>query len=227
MKTTKIKVRVTYTEELLGTLPANDQLYDEYIASNAPDAMTRKQEIEMFGVEQVADKGMTVFPRLEDGRPFIYDYQWKGFFKEACGMLRRADDTLSKKAMAYKKVIDGNVFVQGEDAANKRAIVLRLPKGGMVGCCQRPLRADTPQGQRVAIASSETVPAGTVQEFTVVLLNSVLAKLVLEWLDYGELHGTGQWRNSGKGSFVYAAYDEKGKWIGGTDAEAEAAAKAK
>ena len=32
---------------------------------------------------------MTVFPRTEDGRPFLYDYQIKGFFKDACGCLSR------------------------------------------------------------------------------------------------------------------------------------------
>ena len=26
--------------------------------------------------------------------------------------------------------------------------------------------------------------------------------LIHEWLDYGKLHGTGQWRNSGKGRFT-------------------------
>lgn len=28
-------------------------------------------------------------------------------------------------------------------------------------------------------------------------------KAVLEWLEYGQLRGIGQWRNSGKGRFSY------------------------
>ena len=38
---------------------------------------------------------------------------------------------------------------------------------------------------------------------------------VIEWLEYGYYHGTGQWRNSSKGRFVYQILDEKGDVIGG------------
>ena len=34
-------------------------------------------------------------------------------------------------------------------------------------------------------------------------------KVVREWLDYGQLRGIGQWRNSGKGRFTYIAYEVK------------------
>lgn len=205
MKT--IKVKVTYTEELLGTSPANPQLYEDFIASNAPDAPSRKQEIEAHGVKEVTEKAMTVFPRLNDDEllalghkqgedvAFTWDYQWKGYFKDSCGMLRNATGTKSSKLTAYKKKIDGLVFVK------ERKIPLVLPDGCTFGECQRPLRADTPQGPRVALAYSETAPAGTTQEFTIVLLKDDMAGLVHEWLDYGILHGTGQWRNSGKGRF--------------------------
>lgn len=204
----EIKVRVTFIEELLGTSPANEELYKDFIASNAPDAPSRKEEIEAHGVKEVAEKTMTVFPRLTaeeceamgfdaaDEVPFTWDYQWKGFFKDACGMLRRASGTRSKKFTAYKKQIDGLVFI------DQRKVPLVLPEVGMIGECQRPLRADTAQGPRVALAYSETVPAGTTQEFTIQLLNKDLEPLVREWLDYGELHGHGQWRSSGKGRFT-------------------------
>lgn len=144
---------------------------------------------------------MTVFPRMEDGRPFTYDYQWKGFFKDSCGMLRRADKTRSKGLKAYKKEIDGLVFV------SPRHIPLVLPEGATIGECQRPLRAQTAQGERVALAHSETVPAGTTQTFQVHVLRDDLMPLVLEWLAYGRLHGTGQWRNSGKGRFTHVTRD--------------------
>lgn len=144
---------------------------------------------------------MTVFPRMEDGQPFTYDYQWKGFFKDSCGMLRRADKTRSKSLKAYKKEIDGLVFV------SPRHIPLVLPEGATIGECQRPLRAQTAQGERVALAHSETVPAGTTQTFQVHVLRDDLMPLVLEWLAYGRLHGTGQWRNSGKGRFTHVWHD--------------------
>lgn len=195
MKT--LKVKVTYTEELLGTASANPELHREFIASKAPDAPSREDEIASLGVEAVEEKAMTVFPRLDDGTPFTWDYQWKGFFKDSCGMLRRADGTKSKKLKAYKKEIDGLVFV------SPRKVPLVLPDGEEVGNCQRPLRAQTMQGERIALANSETVPIGTTQVIEITLLKDELEDYVIEWLDYGKLHGTGQWRNSGKGRFEY------------------------
>jgi hypothetical protein len=51
--------------------------------------------------------------------------------------------------------------------------------------------------------------------FEIKLLIEDTADLIREWLDYGELHGLGQWRNSGKGSFVWEELDENGNVIGG------------
>lgn len=191
----EVKVKVTYTEELLGTANANPEIHSEFIASKAPDAPSREEEVASLGAEAVEEKTMTVFPRLDDGTPFTWDYQWKGYFKDACGMLRRADGSKSAKLKAFKKEIDGLVFV------TPRKVPLVLPDGGEVGECQRPLRASTAQGERIALAHSETVPAGTTQQFKVTVLKDDLMPLVEEWLAYGILHGTGQWRNSGKGRF--------------------------
>lgn len=209
----EIKVRVTYTEELLGTCPANPELYDDFIAANAPDAPSRTEEIEALGVQEVKEKGITVFMKDENGNPFTYDYQWKGYFKDCCGMLRRATGLKSAKLTAYKKQIDGLVFLK------ERKVPLIMPEGGEIGCCQRPLRADTLQGPRVALAYSETVPAGTTQEFTIIILNDSLEALIHEWMDYGILHGTGQWRNSGKGRLVWDRLDRDGNVIGGNAEE--------
>lgn len=192
----KAHVKVTYIEELLGTASANPELHSEFIASKAPDAMSKEDEIAALGADEVEKKDMTIFPRMDDGTPFTWDYQWKGFFKDSCGMLRRADGMKSKNLKAYKKEIDGLIFVE------PRKIPLLMPEGASVGECQRPLRAQTAQGERVALAHSETVPAGTVQEFDVIMLKDDLLPLVVEWLEYGKHHGTGQWRNSGKGAFV-------------------------
>lgn len=208
MKT--MHVKLTYIEELLGTASANPEIHSEFIASKAPDAQSREEEIAAIGVDAVEEKAMTIFPRLDDGTPFTYDYQFKGFFKDSCGMLRRVNDTESKKLKAYKKEIDGLVFVE------PRKIPLVMPEGGMIGNCQRPLRASTAQGERIALANSETVPIGTTQEFDVLLLKDDLEKCVIEWLDYGRLHGTGQWRNSGAGRFLYEMFDSDGNKIAGT-----------
>jgi hypothetical protein len=74
---------------------------------------------------------------------------------------------------------------------------------GEIGNCQRPLRGQTAQGERIALANSETIPAGATATFTVHCMNDDDEELVKEWLAYGEWHGLGQWRNSGKGAFTY------------------------
>ena len=72
------------------------------------------------------------------------------------------------------------------------------------------------QGERVALANSETVPAGTVCEFTIIAMEeSLMDKYVRDWLDFGRFNGIGQWRNASKGSFVWEELDKDGKVIGG------------
>ncbi|MDL2327976.1 hypothetical protein LJC64_04950 [Ruminococcaceae bacterium OttesenSCG-928-A11] len=193
----QMRVRLTFREEVLGMMPASAEVYSEYIAKNAPDAKTREEEIEEFGVDGVVEKSLTVFPRTEDGRPHLFDYQIRGMFKDNCGGLARVKSTKSSTLKAYKKVIDQTIFVA------ERKIPLILPEGAEIGVCQRPLRAQTAQGERIALAASETVPAGSMIEFTIEYYDPKHQELILEWLEHGYRHGLGQWRNSGKGSFTY------------------------
>jgi len=195
----EVRVRVTLTDDMLGTQSANPEIHREFIASKAPDARSIEEEVAAVGAAAVEEKSCTVFPRTDAGEPFVYDYQVRGFFKDTCSALRRVDGTLSSKVKAYKKVVDGNVFVE------PRHIVVKL--AGPVGDCQRPLRAQTAQGERVALAHSETVPEGSSLEFTVKLLNDKDEDLLAEWLDFGQLRGIGQWRNSGKGRFTWERVD--------------------
>lgn len=191
----EIKVKLTFTEEILGTASGNQQIHADFIASNAPDAPSREEEIAAIGVDSEIEKTMTVFPRNEDGEPMFWDYQFKGFFKDACGMLRNVDKSASSKLKAYKKKIDGLVFVE------PRKIPISFD--GEMGTCQRPLRGQTAQGERIALANSETIPAGATCEIKIVCLQDDLEKQVMEWLDYGKRRGMAQWRNSGKGTFTY------------------------
>lgn len=188
----EMKVRLTFTEEILGTASNDKEIHAEYIASKAPDAPSKEEEIAAIGVDGMIEKGKTVFPRDEDGRPFLYDYQIKGFFKNSAKAFNYV-----KKIPAYKTKIDNLVFVK------ERKIFLQMPEGQEVGNCQRPLRASTAQGERVALANSESCPAGTEIEFTVMVMLDELMKNVIEWLDYGKLNGIGQWHSAGKGRFVW------------------------
>lgn len=192
-----MKVKLTFFEEVLGTASNDKEIHEHFIASKAPDAKTREEEVEAVGADEVIEKAKTVFPKDENGQPIFWDYQIKGFFKDTCGALRKADGSLSSKLKAYKKEIDGLIFV------DERQIKINMPEGAKIGDCQRPLRAQTAQGERVSLANSETVPAGASIEFTVTTLKKDLLPIIEEWFDYGKLRGIGQWRNSGKGRFTW------------------------
>lgn len=190
----QIKVRITTTEEMLGTASAKPEIHSEFIASKAPDAPKMAEEVEAVGAEEVFEKTMTVFPKV-NGAPIMWDYQWKGFFKDTCSSLRKVTGTESSKIKAFKKEIDGLIFVE------PRAIPITFE--GETGVCRRPLRGQTPQGERIALASSESIPAGATMEFTITCMLDNQEAAVREWLDYGKWRGIGQWRNSGKGRFTW------------------------
>ena len=202
---TTMKVKLTFTEAILGTSPSNAEIYRDFIGSKAPDANTVEDEVAALGVEEVIEKQMTVFPRTAEGVPFLYDYQIKGFFKDTCGGLRKVKGTVSSTIKAYKKEIDKLIFVEERE----------IPFANMDGIryCQRPLRASTPQGERISLAMSEEIPAGASVTFTIVCHHDDHMKLVKECLDYGKWSGIGQWRNSGKGRFLWEELEQQGNGI--------------
>ena len=195
-----LTVKLTFMEGILGTSPNDEDIYKNFIidkakANGAEITMdTENAEVAALPLDEQIEKGMTVFPRTEDGKPFLYDYQIKGFLKDTCGMLKRVPDTESSKVKAFKKEIDGLIFV------SPRQIVFENVD---MDICQRPLRAQTMQGERVALAMSEEIKAGATIVVTFSYYLDSQEKLIREWLDYGQLRGIGQWRNSGKGRFTW------------------------
>lgn len=202
-----LRVRCTFTEGILGTCSANTELHTKYIASKAEDAKKIEEEVAALGAEEVEREQMTIFPRNDDGQPFLWDYQIRGFFKGACSFLNKVKTTKSSTIKAFKKKIDGHVFIA------ERQIPIVTDKE--IISCQRPLRASTPMGERVALSNSEEVQAGATIEFTVECLIDDDINLVREWLNYGKFNGIGQWRNSGKGRFYWEELDSDGNVIGG------------
>lgn len=191
----ELKVKLTFTESILGTCPNNKDIYTDYIGSKSPDAATIEEEIACLGVDTVAEKGMTIFPKDEQGTPFLYDYQIKGFFKDTCGGLRKVKNSESSKIKAYKKEIDKLIFIKErnipfEDITN-------------MGVKERSLRAQTMQGDRITLAKSEEINADSKLTFTIIMLCDEHEKAVREWLDYGRFSGIGQWRNAGHGTFTW------------------------
>ncbi len=195
-----MNVKITFIEEALGTENPNPDIHKKFIASKAPDAASIEEEIEALGVDEVAQAATTIFPKDENGNPFMWDYQIKGFFKDAAKALKKASRTESSKITAYKQVIDKMIF----PAPRKIPIDLN---GGKMGSCQRPLRGQTPKGETISLASSETVPAGSTATFKVGLVDKKHEKWIKELLEYGQFGGTLQWRNSGKGRFTVEYLD--------------------
>jgi hypothetical protein len=191
----RINVILTLDDEMLGTLPRDEDIYTQYIASKAPDAEDIKDEVERLGVAPVVEKGTTIFARDRQGNLVIASYMIKGFFKSACGAMRDIKGSESAKLKSYRKRIDTQVFVYPK--------LLPVTLAGDIDILQRPIRIDGVLGSHTAIASSERIPAGSVIEFQVKILNDEHEALVKEWLDYGIDYGIGQWRNAGKGCFSY------------------------
>lgn len=193
-----LNVELTLIEEMLGTNPNDEDVYRNFIGSKAPDAQTLDEEVEALGADAVIEKGMTVFLRdPETGLPCIKSYMIKGFFKDACSMLRKATKTKSANLKAFKKEIDGLIFVE------PLFIPIVMPDGSDVTLCQRPLRAQTAKGECTALSMSECVPQMSKLAFSISCLADNDVEYVREWLDYGTLRGIGQWRNSGKGRFEW------------------------
>ena len=201
-----MKVKITLIEEVLGSSPSNEELLATYIASKAPTDELTSEEIDNIKAQNAEDR-ITIFPRQADGTPFIYDYQIKGMLKDSCKALAAAGKAgypggkACAGLKAYKQLIDGLIFV------SPREIPYNM-NGMRMDYCERPLRASTPQGERVSIAKSETVPAGSTIEFEITCLDPKLEDMVRECLDYGKLRGLGQWRNSGKGRYTWEEVKE-------------------
>lgn len=102
----KLKIHVTFTEGILGTATADPEIYSRFIGSKSPDAATLPEEVAALGEDAIIERGTTVFHKDEDGTPFLWDYQIKGFFKDACGMLSRLsgkDPETGKKRKAVNE----------------------------------------------------------------------------------------------------------------------------
>lgn len=194
-----MKIKITFNEPLLGTKTGNLEIYKDFMLEKTlvdvpkDEASAIKTAVKSMPDEEL-EKVSTIFPRNEQGQPVLWDYQIKGFFKDAQSMFNRVKDKDHPELKAYKKEIDGLIFV------SPRLIAIDTLDRD-TEWVERPLRASTAQGERIALARSESVPAGSRIEFEVTCLKSSLENYVYAWLDYGALRGLGQWRNSGMGRF--------------------------
>lgn len=191
METSIFTVKVTFIESVLGSQPQVD-IAEEFMGSKFVENGGVLPDDEIEALPEMMEKGTTAFHRV-DGKPVFFDYQMKGFLKEAGRIFNGLQNV---KALRSK--IDNFVFVR------PRFFEIHLPEGAEIGYCTRPLRAETAQGPRVAIARSEEIPAGAWFEFKLEIFKSqVDDDLIRELMTYGEYKGLGQWRNGGHGRFTF------------------------
>ncbi len=208
-----LEITWTFSTPVLGTAPSNTKIYSDYIAKEAIEAGVvngnRLQE-ELDSLPTDEDRGSTVFRRDTDGNACFIDYMIKGFFKDTCTAQRRFDVSLSKGIAAHKAKINDVLFITPQ-------FIPILNQDGStpaITMFERPLRADTPQGPRVALASSEMIAAGTQIQFTLEnFATKLISKDVIkEWLNYGRMRGLGQFRNGGYGRGRFVITGQSGNW---------------
>jgi hypothetical protein len=191
MEKTRYHVRINFITPLLGTQPTLD-VASEYIGSKYVNNGGILPDDELGTLSENVERGTTVFHKI-DGMPILYDYQVKGFLKEAGKVFNGLDGV---KALRSK--IDSLVFIE------PRQIMLHLPEGSGITYLERPLRAETAQGPRVALARSEKLEAGTWFEMVLmVYVSAISGELLRGLLTYGADKGIGQWRNGGWGRFEF------------------------
>lgn len=193
------QIKLTFIEPLLGTLAGDKEIAKEFILANNPAGDTAEEEQAHRDPRELLEKASSIFARTADGKPMLWNYQMKGFFKDACSALRRATVKLGEKSRelkAHKKVIDGCIFV------SPRQIPLQVV--GELFWLERPVRAQTAQGERIALLRSEAVPGGSSLICQVKMLDTDLWSVLEDWLTYGKDRGLGQWRNASYGSFEWA-----------------------
>ena len=191
MDTTVYKIKFTFIDPVLGS-----QSGDPEIASNFVAAKT--------GVERQLDESVpvdltktTMFYRDSDGNPCLMNYQVKGALKNAGKVLNGRNFA---KVKALRSKVENDLFI------STRIVRLHVPEGKGITYCERPLRAETAQGPRVALARSEELPEGTWFEVELEVLpgSDISKEVLLDLLDYLYYEGIGQWRSSGmKGRLIY------------------------
>lgn len=211
MKYTDQKFRLTGISPILGSISLDKEVFLNYLATKGktPEEVARATE-DVENVIENPDEQQKVTGFYRDantGDLILKDYQIKGFLKEAAKALK------SQINMAQtSSKIDNYVFIMERNIPIMRN---GSPVSSTDGLLSRPLRAQTMQGPRVAIAYSEKVDEWSL-DFTIRVLDNEKTKtsaavtmdIVRELLSYGELKGLLQWRNGGFGQFRVEALSE-------------------
>lgn len=194
IETQTYKLKIIFEQPILGSQPSRD-VASTYLAE-AHGFKLPEDEIETL--PDALEKGTTVFHKDQAGRPLLWDYQLKGQLKAAAQVLNGKGGVKNLKSK-----VNNTVFV------TPRLLPIQPPKDcpdirELIDHLERPLRAETAMGPRVALARSEMLPEGcSISCGLVVYPGEVTEEVLRDLLDYGFFSGLGQWRNGGWGRFRY------------------------
>lgn len=196
----KRKYRLVGITPLVGSQPASQEIREQFIATKAPVRELGDEEMGLSVFER-DEKGVTVFMRDAHDGLCMMDYQIRGFFKGALTALKAQTGVA-----AVRSKVDTLLFVGPRFIPILRDGVALREEDEML---ERPLRANTPQGERQALQSSEMVYDPWTIEIEIALVpnRGTPKSRPLDWeaveaaLGYGAYHGLGQWRSGGYGSF--------------------------
>ena len=136
-----------------------------------------------------------MFFRDEKG-VYLCNYQFKGFLKEAANNLKKQFNiaALRDKLTKFVFVMPRWIWVAKDTD----------------GTLERPIRVNTPQGQRVALATSEVIYEASFTLNIILLQNPhrIDWKVIEGLLDYGQFIGQGRWRNGDFGRFAWERIKE-------------------
>ena len=154
-----------------------------------------------------SNRGITVFMRGEDGHPIISSHMILGNLKENLRiMTNNGDKSIATSKVSVNEMMAADVkcvefFLRSSQDVDRDA------KGNPRICERTLIKPNMGGGKDSVIARSETLPKGTVFEFTLRVrttspLNSI--KVLSYLMEKGRNNGLGAWRGSGnRGAFVY------------------------
>jgi hypothetical protein len=152
----------------------------------------------------------TIFMRdPKTNHPYIASHLLLGNIKAICTVLTNNND---KSIFKYKsqlaesmsmdiKVVEDKLFPM-----NEKGEIIDIEKNdlGERSICERPLRFNTPQGVKSAIATSEILKSPEFECTLRARSGSVFTESVLHQIfSYGRQLGLGAWRNAGHGNYLY------------------------
>jgi len=210
IRSSRKKYRITLVTDMLGTIPKDKETYNTYIAEHARQTGKVSEEILAGEIADVPEPtegrkgGETGFKEDADGI-YIQSYQFNGFIRNAANVLKDPSQigvkNLRSKVREFVFVDPFKIRLFRKDDNGK---IVQVTKNE--GKESRSLRAETMQGPRVTIMSSDALLEGCFFDVEIEILDNkenIDFKMLEVMFDYGSRQGLLQWRNAGYGRFTW------------------------